>query len=168
MAGLAASVVVSMVIDDILKDDGGAEMENSLRGEGYKRRSRHRLTRQKMGGAIAKATIRQAARAAARQVTKKAVKRLAVRGAKGLAKGALTASLGIGTDYAIQEMQGGSRSRSRGRSRVRRVGRRCRRNREDGDEVAVVNGEAENQQPPRRHQRKKTRYKRTLCRTTPW
>ena len=43
-----------------------------------------------MGGAIAKATIRQAARAAARQVTKKTVKMLAVRGAKGVARGALT------------------------------------------------------------------------------
>ena len=95
MAGLAISVAISMVIDDILKNDGGAEMEKILSGEGYKRRSHHRQE-QKMGGAIAKATIRQAAGAAARQVTKKAVKRLAVRGAKGLAKGALTADLGVG------------------------------------------------------------------------
>ena len=38
MAGLATSVAISMVIDDILKDDGGAEMETILSGEGYKRR----------------------------------------------------------------------------------------------------------------------------------
>ena len=32
--GLATSVVISMVIDDILKDDGGADMEKILSGEG--------------------------------------------------------------------------------------------------------------------------------------
>ena len=34
MASLAASVVASMVIDDILKDDGGAEATTLMEGDG--------------------------------------------------------------------------------------------------------------------------------------
>ena len=100
MAGLATSVVFSIVIDDMIKDDGGAEMEKILSGEGYKRGS-HLRKNQKMGGVIGKTAIRQAARAAAKQVSRKAVKRLAIRGAKGLAKGALTAGMGVGAEYAL-------------------------------------------------------------------
>ena len=74
MTGLATLVVVSMVIDDMINDDGGAEMEGILSGEGYKR-APHARKNQKMGGAIAKATIRQAAKAAAKAVARQAMKK---------------------------------------------------------------------------------------------
>ena len=38
MASLAASVAASMVIDDMLKDDGGVEATKLKEGDGYKRR----------------------------------------------------------------------------------------------------------------------------------
>ena len=38
MVTLAGSVVASMVIDDMLKDDGGLEATQLLAGDGYKRR----------------------------------------------------------------------------------------------------------------------------------
>ena len=124
MAGLATSIAISMVLDDMLKDDGGVEAMKLMSGEGYKRESRSRTGR-KMGGAIAKATIKQAvkqgakqvARQAARKVTKQTVKRLAVKGAKELAKGATVAGVGYAADRA---MTGGRHGRRRRQPRQRR------------------------------------------------
>ena len=39
MASLAASIVASMIIDDMLKDDGGVEATQLMEGDGYKRRT---------------------------------------------------------------------------------------------------------------------------------
>ena len=38
MASVAATVVASMIADDVLKDDGGADAITLLEGDGYKRR----------------------------------------------------------------------------------------------------------------------------------
>ena len=45
MASIAVSVIASMVIDDMLKDDGGAEAAGMMTGEG--KRKRKRRTRRK-------------------------------------------------------------------------------------------------------------------------
>ncbi len=53
MASLAASVIASIVIDDMLKDDGGKEVDE-LMGDGY-RPIKQKLSRHlsKMGGVLA-------------------------------------------------------------------------------------------------------------------
>ena len=123
MAGLATSIAISMVLDDMLKDDGGVEAMKLMSGGGYKKGSRSRK-RRKMGAAIAKATIKQAvkqgarqvARQAAKRVTKKAVKRLAIKGVKDLAKGAVVAGIGYAADKA---MNGGRRKKRRRQRRIK-------------------------------------------------
>ena len=53
MASLAASIVASMIIDDMLKDDGGAEATQLMEGDGYKRRTSKTKSHVKMGGVVA-------------------------------------------------------------------------------------------------------------------
>ena len=113
MVSLAASIVASMIIDDMLKDDGGAEATELMEGDGYKRRTDKSKRYVKMGSVVAKTVIRHAAKQAARQVakraTKQAFKRIAIRGAKDLGKGAAVAAVGVGADAAITQMRGGRR-----------------------------------------------------------
>ena len=117
MASLAASIVASMIIDDMLKDDGGAEATQLMEGDGYKRRTSKTKQHGKMGGVVAKTVIRQAAKQAAKQVTKRvtkqAVKRIAIRGAKELGKGAAVAAVGVGADAALNQMRGGGKRKRR-------------------------------------------------------
>ena len=121
MASLAASVAASMVIDDMLKDDGGVEATELMEGYGYKRKDKRKKSHVNMGSVIAKTVARQVAKQAGRQVakqvtkrvTKQAVKRLAIRGAKELGKGAAVAAGGVGADAAINKMRGGRRRRYR-------------------------------------------------------
>ena len=121
MASLAASIVASMIIDDI---DGGVEATQLMEGDGYKRRDKRKKSHAKMGGAVAKVAIRQAAKKAARQVAKRAikqaVKRLAIRGAKELGKGAAVAAVGVGANAAINQMRGGRRKRKRRRRKAKK------------------------------------------------
>ena len=108
MVSLAASIVASMIIDDVLKDDGGAEAIQLMEGDCYKRRTGKTKRHTKMGSVVAKTVIRQAAKQTARQVakraTKQAVKRIAILGAKELGKGAAVAAVGVGADAAIVQM----------------------------------------------------------------
>ena len=53
MASLAASIVASMIIDDMLKDDGGAGAAQLMEGDGYKRRTSKTKSHVKMGGVVA-------------------------------------------------------------------------------------------------------------------
>ena len=124
MAGLATSIAISMVLDDMLQDDGGMEAMKLMSGEGYKRESRSRKIN-KMGGALAKAAIKQAvkqgarqvARQASKRVTKQAVKRLAIKSAKELGKGAAVAGVGYAAERALK---GGKRQRQRRRRQRQR------------------------------------------------
>lgn len=128
MASIAASVVASMLIDDMLKDDGGVEATKLMTGEGkYKRdriRKRERRGERKstnMGSAIArvaarqaiKQAVRQGGRAIAKRVSKQAVKKIALRGAKKAAKGGAIVAAGYGLDTAMRKMQGGRKRRMR-------------------------------------------------------
>ena len=121
MASLAASIVASMIIDDMLKDDGGAEATQLMKGDGYKRRTSKTKQHRKMGGVVAKTVIRQAAKQAAKRVTKQAVKRIAIRGAKELGKGAAVAAVGVGADAAINQMRGGGKRKRRKRRRRKTI-----------------------------------------------
>ena len=108
MASLAASILASMIIDDMLKDDGGAEATQLMEGDGYKRRTGKTKWHAKMGSTVAKVAIRQAAKQGARQVatraTKRAVKSLAIHGAQELGA-------------AINQMRGGKRKHRKRRRR---------------------------------------------------
>ena len=106
MASVAATVVASIIADDMLKDDGGAEAITLMEGDGYKRRVRRKKSHTKMGGVVAKQVAKQAARHVAKRLAKQAVKRLAIRGAKELGKGAAVAAVGVGADAAINKMCG--------------------------------------------------------------
>ena len=57
MASLQTSIVVSMIIDDMLKDDGGAEATQLMEGDGYKRRTGKTKWHAKMGSVVAKTVI---------------------------------------------------------------------------------------------------------------
>ena len=79
MASEAATVVASLIADDVLKDDGGAEAIKVMEGDGYKRRVKRKKSHANMGSVVAKVAAKQVAKQAARQVakrvTKQAVKR---------------------------------------------------------------------------------------------
>ena len=53
MASLAASVVASMITDDMLQDDGGEEAITLLEGDGYKRRVKRKKSHANMGSVLA-------------------------------------------------------------------------------------------------------------------
>ena len=55
MASLAALIVASMIIDDMLKD--GAEATQLMEGDGYKRRTGKTKRHAKMGSVVAKTII---------------------------------------------------------------------------------------------------------------
>ena len=58
---LAASIVASIILDDMLQDDGGVEVTQLMEGDGYKRRTGRTKSHAKMGGVVANTVIRQAA-----------------------------------------------------------------------------------------------------------
>ena len=92
MASVAATVVASMIADDMLKDDGGAEAIKVMKRDGYKMRVKRKKSHANMDGVVAKQVAKQAARQVAKRVTKQAVKGLAIRGAKEIGKGAAAAA----------------------------------------------------------------------------
>ena len=104
----------SMLIDDMLKDDGGAEAAQLMYGEGFKRKPSNKKNIE-MGAVASRIAIGQLAKQAAIVVTKQAVKQIAKRGAKELAKGA---ALGIDVDAAMK--WGRKRRRRRKRKTIRR------------------------------------------------
>ena len=120
MASLATSIVASMVIDDMLKDDSGV-VTQLLEGDDYKRRRYKLKSHVKTGGVVAKVAVRQAAKQVAKQaarqvakrVTKQAVQRIAIRGAKESGRGSAVSTVGIGADAAINRTGGGGRRRRR-------------------------------------------------------
>lgn len=89
MASLVGSVIVSMVIDDMLKNDGGEEATRLMWG-GYKRKQTVKKSTM-MGSALARVAARQAikqgGRALTRRLGKQALKKLALQGVKAAAKG---------------------------------------------------------------------------------
>ena len=127
MASVAATVVASLIAEDMLEDDGGAEVIKLMEGDGYKRRVKRKMSHTKMGGVVAKQVAKQAARQVAKRVTKQAVKRVAIRGAKELGKGA--AAVGVGADAAINKMRGNGKCRRKTGHRKLCGGRRYRKKR---------------------------------------
>ena len=111
MASVAATVVASIITDDMLKDDGRAEAIKLMEGDGYKRRVKRKKSHTNMGGVVAKQVAKQAARHVAKRVTKQAVKRLAIHGAEELGQGAAVVAVGIGADAAINKMLGNGKHR---------------------------------------------------------
>ena len=65
-----------MIINDMLKDDGGAEAAQLMEGDGYKRRTSKTKSHVKMGGVVAKTVLCQAVKQATRQVAKRAKNKL--------------------------------------------------------------------------------------------
>ena len=53
MASVAATVVASMIADDVLQDDGGAEAITLMEGDGYKRRVKRKTSHANIGGVVA-------------------------------------------------------------------------------------------------------------------
>ena len=129
MASVAATVAASIIAEDMLKDDGGAEVIKLMEGDGYKRMVRRKKSHTKMVGVVAKQVAQQAAKQVAKRVTKQAVKRLAIRGAKELGKGAAVAAVGIGADAAINKMRGNGKRRRKTGHRKLCGGRRYRKKR---------------------------------------
>ena len=111
MASVAATVAASIIAEDMLKDDGGAEAITLMEGDGYKRRVKRKKSPTKMGSVVTKQVAKQAAKQVAKRVTKQAVKRLAIRGAKELGKGAAVVAVGVGADAAINKMCGNGKRR---------------------------------------------------------
>ena len=115
MASEAATVVISMIVDDVLKDGGRAEAIKVMEGDCYKRRVMRKKSHANMGSVVPKVAAKQVAKQAARQVakrvTKQAVTRLAIRGVKELGKGAAVAAVGVGADAAINKMNGNRKCR---------------------------------------------------------
>ena len=122
MATLAASIIASMVIDDMLKDDGGVEATKLMFGRGkYKRHKvRHEIQKknatEKMGAAAS--TL---ARAGARVATKSAAKAAARAAAKAAAKGAINAGASFGADAVFRKLSGGKRRRKAKRVAKRKI-----------------------------------------------
>ena len=127
MASVAATVAASIIAEDMVKDDGGAEVIKLLEGDGYKRRVRRKKSHTKMGSVVAKQVAKQAAKQVAKRVTKQAVKRLAIRGAKELGK--VAAAVGVGADAAINKMRGNGKRRRKTGHRKLCGGRRYRKKR---------------------------------------
>ncbi len=69
MASLVGSVIVSMVIDDMLKNDGGEEATR-LMGGGYKRKQTVKKSA-RMGSALARVVARQAIKQGGRALTRR-------------------------------------------------------------------------------------------------
>ncbi len=113
MATLAASVIASMVIDDMLKDDSGKEVDE-LMGDGYKgvkqKFARHLA---KMGSVLVRSAAKVALKKCGKLVTKQALKRLALKGAKVAAKSALQAGAGLAADAALRKMSGNGMRKKR-------------------------------------------------------
>ncbi len=132
MASLAASVIASMVIDDMLKDDGGKEVAEMM-GGGYKftkQRLNHHL--KKMGSALTRVAVRQALRKggqmAAKRLTKQAVKRLAIKGAKSAAKAAAAGGIGLAADAILKNKKiNGNGSNGKVKKRMKRMNSKRKR-----------------------------------------
>ena len=109
MASLVGSVIVSMVIDDMLKNDGGEEATR-LMGGGYKRKQTVKKSA-RMGSALARVAARQAikqgGRALTRRLGKQALKKLALQGVKAAAKGGTIAAAGYAADAGLKKLNGG-------------------------------------------------------------
>ena len=126
MASVAATVAASIIAEDMLKDDDGAEAIKVMEGDGYKRRVKRKKSHTKLGGVVAKQVAKQAARQVAKRVAKQALTTLAIRGAKELGKSA--AAVGVGADAAINKMHGnGKRHRKTGGGHRKLCGGRCYR-----------------------------------------
>ena len=109
MASLVGSVIVSMVIDDMLKNDGGEEATRLMWG-GYKRKQTVKKSTM-MGSALARVAARQAikqgGRALTRRLGKQALKKLALQGVKAAAKGGTIAAAGDAADAGLKKLNGG-------------------------------------------------------------
>ncbi len=109
MASLVGSVIVSMVIDDMLKNDGGEEATRLMWG-GYKRKQTVKKSTM-MGSALARVAARQAikqgGRALTRRLGKQALKKLALQGVKAAAKGGTIAAAGYAADAGLKKLNGG-------------------------------------------------------------
>ncbi len=113
MASLVGSVIVSMVIDDMLKNDGGEEATRLMWG-GYKRKQTVKKSTM-MGSALARVAARQAikqgGRALTRRLGKQALKKLALQGVKAAAKGGTIAAAGYAADAGLKKLNGGRKQK---------------------------------------------------------
>ena len=124
MPSLVGSVLVSMLIDDMLKNDGGQEATKLMLGVYKRKLAAGDFT--KMGSALARAAVKQAmkqgGRAITKNISKKAIKRLALRGAKTAAKGGAIAATGFGVEAGLNKLAGGGGGVKRKRKRRLRSG----------------------------------------------